>query len=248
MAGMVMVFVSMFVVISISSFVLTLVRVIWNVSRLRLLIPAQSHSSCLPGTDPHNNLLNSFLPLRELLINWSVIFWSTSYCNLRSEVVYNNSSHHLTQLITETTRVTQYSRALIDLCPTNSSDKVSKSGVINMALIDPSAICLTLKVSIFRSGNYKTVEVQQLKNFNEVEFLQNLQMNDWNLLTACDNPNDMWDVQKQLLTSVIDKHAPLKTKRTKNKCSPWITNKLLREIYKRDFLKKKATSSNDSLV
>lgn len=117
-----------------------------------------------------------------------------------------------------------------------------------MALIDPSAICLTLKVSIFRSGNYKTVEVQQLKNFNEVEFLQNLQMNYWNLVTACDNPNDMWDVQKQLLTSVIDKHAPLKTKRTKNKCSPWITNKLLREIYKRDFLKKKATSSNDSLV
>ena len=38
--------------------------------------------------------------------------------------------------------------------------------------------------------------------------------------------------------SVIDKHAPLKTKRIRNKRSPWITNELLREIYKRDFLKK----------
>ena len=43
------------------------------------------------------------------------------------------------------------------------------------------------------------------------------------------------------LANVIDKHAPFKTKRVKNKRSPWITNELLREIHKRDFLKKKAT-------
>ena len=33
-------------------------------------------------------------------------------------------------LITEPTRVTQYSSTLIDLCLTNSPDKISKSGVI----------------------------------------------------------------------------------------------------------------------
>ena len=57
-------------------------------------------------------------------------------CNLLSEVVNNNSSHllniidiyGLTQLITESTRVTQYSSTLIDLWLTNSSDKISKSG------------------------------------------------------------------------------------------------------------------------
>ena len=43
--------------------------------------PAQSHSLCLPGTDHHNHLLTSFLPLRELLIKltpkiWSYIFWA----------------------------------------------------------------------------------------------------------------------------------------------------------------------------
>ena len=45
------------------------------------------------------------------------------------------------------------------------------------------------------------------------------------------------------LASVIDKHAPFRTKRVKNKCSPWITNELLHEIHKRDFPKKKATST-----
>ena len=57
-------------------------------------------------------------------------------CNLLSEVVNNNSCHllsiidiyGLTQLITESTRVTQYSSTLIDLWLTNSPDKISKSG------------------------------------------------------------------------------------------------------------------------
>ena len=38
------------------------------------------------------------------------------------------------------------------------------------------------------------------------------------------------------------------TGRVKNKRSPWITNVLLREIYKREFLKKKAASTNDPLI
>ena len=61
-------------------------------------------------------------------------------CNLFSEVLSNNSSHllriidiyGLSQLITEPTRVTQYLSTLIDLCLTNSRDRVSKSGVINI--------------------------------------------------------------------------------------------------------------------
>ena len=60
-------------------------------------------------------------------------------CNLLSEVVSNNSSHllniidiyGLTPLVTEPTRVTQYSSTLIDLCLTNSPDKISQSGVID---------------------------------------------------------------------------------------------------------------------
>ena len=87
--------------------------------------PAQSLSWCLPGTDHHNHLLTSFQPLRELLIKLTLKTWSYILnCNLLSEVVSNNSSHllniidiyGLTQLITESTRVTQYSSTLIDYC------------------------------------------------------------------------------------------------------------------------------------
>ena len=177
-------------------------------------------------------------------------------CNLLSEVVSNNSSHllniidiyGLTQLITEPTRVTQYSSTLIDLCLTNSPDKISKSGVINIGISDHSAVYLTRKVAHLRSNMHKTVEVRQLKNFNETEFLRDLHMIDWNRVTTYNNPNEMWVFWKHLLASVIDKHAPFRTKRVKNKRSPWITNELLREIHKRDFLKKKAASTNDPSI
>ena len=92
------------------------------------------------------------------------------------------------------------------------------------------------------------IEVRQVKNFNEAEFLRDLRMIDWNRVTTHNNPNEMWDFWKHLLASVIDKHAPFRTKRVKNKRSPWITNELLREIHKRDFLKKKAASTNDPLI
>ena len=48
---------------------------------------------------------------------------------------------------------------------------------------------------------HKTVEVRQLKNLNEAEFLRDLRMIDWNRATTHNNPNEIW-------VRVTDKHAP----------------------------------------
>ena len=124
--------------------------------------------------------------------------------------------HGLTQLIAEPTRITQYSSTLTDLCLTNSPGKISKSGVINIGISDHSAVYLTRKVAHLRSNMHKTVEVRQLKNFNEAEFLRDLRIIDWNRVTTHNNPNEMWDFWKHLLASVTDKHAQFR--RVKNKC------------------------------
>ena len=142
-------------------------------------------------------------------------------CNLLSEVVSNNSSHllniidiyGLTQFVTEPTRVTQYSSTLIDLCLTNSPDKISHSGVIDIGIIDHSAIYLKRKVSHLRSNVHKTVEVQQLKNFNEAEFLRDLRMIDWNRVTTHNNSNEMWYFWKHLIASVIDRACTIQNKK-----------------------------------
>ena len=142
-------------------------------------------------------------------------------CNLLSEIVSNNSSHllniidiyGLTQFVTEPTRVTQYSSTLIDLCLTNSPDKISHSGVIDIGIIDHSAIYLKRKVSHLRSNVHKTVEVRQLKNFNEAEFLRDLRMIDWNRVTTHNNSNEMWYFWKHLIASVIDTACTIQNKK-----------------------------------
>ena len=55
----------------------------------------------------------------------------------------------------------------------------------------------------------------------------------------------MWEIWKKLLMEIIDKHAPLKSKRASKKNSPWITYELSRKIHKRNYLKRKATLNND---
>ena len=59
------------------------------------------------------------------------------------------------------------------------------------------------------------------------------------VITTCGNFG-----KNQLLTC-IDKHVPLKTKRTGKKKSPCIIYKLIGKIRKRDFLKKKAERTKD---
>lgn len=83
-------------------------------------------------------------------------------CNLLPDIANNNSSlqfnimdiYGMTQLITELTKVTQYSRALIDLCLASSPDEVTTSGVIDFGISDHCVIFLTRKISHFRSGVY----------------------------------------------------------------------------------------------
>ena len=117
---------------------LILLRTILNISPLKSLIPAQKHFLCPPGTDrlPQSSpdLFSTFERIIDKIDaeNLELYLMGNLNCNLLSEIVSNNSSHllniidiyGLTQLITEPSRVTQYLSTLIDLCLTNSQDKI----------------------------------------------------------------------------------------------------------------------------
>ena len=75
-------------------------------------------------------------------------------CNLLSQTSAHNSSYltnifdiyGLSQLITEPTRVTPVSRTLIDLCITNSPEKVTNSGVIHLGISDHSLVFIYIYI------------------------------------------------------------------------------------------------------
>ena len=57
----------------------------------------------------------------------------------------------------------------------------------------------------------------------------------------------MWHVWKAIFNSLVDKHAPFRTKRIRASKSPWISLQLKDEMHKRDAQKIKLIRSNDSL-
>ena len=173
-------------------------------------------------------------------------------CNLLPEASAHISSHltdifdiyGLSQLITEPTRVTPVSKTLIDLCITNSPEKVSNSGVIHLGISDHSLVFMTRKVHHDRFCP-RTIEMRQFKHFQKNKFLSDLDQMPWANVDLCSDPNDMWHEWKQMFVSCMDKHAPRKLKRISKKRTPWITKGLLNKMHRRDLIKKKAISSND---
>ena len=71
----------------------------------------------------------------------------------------------LSQLITEPTRITQVSKSLIDLCITNSPEKVSNFGVFHLGISDHSPVFMTRKVNYDRLYEGSSERKNVLRSF-----------------------------------------------------------------------------------
>ena len=134
-----------------------------------------------------------------------------------------------------------HSSTLIDHFITNEPDKISKFGVIHTGISDHSLIYGIRKTNICHKDNGNILEIRNMKKFNEEKFLCDLGMQSWDYVYFfADNPNTMWEIWKDLFLQILDKHAPLQSKKIKSKSSPWITSHLKHLIITRDNLKRKA--------
>lgn len=133
-----------------------------DVENKELYILGDVNCNLLPGTNAH---------ISTFLIN---IFY-----------IYG-----LGQLIREPTRATSVSNTLIDLCITNSPEKVSNSGVIHLGISDHSLVFLTRKAHYDRNGP-RMIETRQLKHFDSNKFLNDLNQMPWSNVDLCSDPNDM---------------------------------------------------------
>ena len=142
-------------------------------------------------------------------------------CNLLPEASGHNSSYltnifdiyGLSQLITEPTRVTPVYKTVIDLCTSNSPEKVTNSGAaIRLGISDHSLVFMTRKVDHDRNC-LRTIEMRQFKHFQKNKFLSDFEQMPWSNVDLCSDPNDtLWQEWKQMFVSCMDKHPPRKLK------------------------------------
>ena len=107
-----------------------------------------------------------------------------------------------------------HSSTLIDHFITNEPDKISKFGVIHTGISDHSLIYGIRKTNICHKDNGNILEIRNMKKFNEEKFLCDLGMQLWDYVYFfAANPNTMWEIWKDLLLQILDKHAPLQSKK-----------------------------------
>jgi hypothetical protein len=113
---------------------------------------------------------------------------------------------------------------------------------------DHSLVYLIRKCTYHKAPVNAFVEKRNFKNFNEREYLNDLNNLNWEEVSLHNDPNDMWTEWLNLFMSVIDKHAPFKKKRIGKRKSPWITSHVVQKICERDYLKRQVDITCDDEI
>ncbi len=159
-----------------------------------------------------------------------------------SKLVDITESFQLTQVIDEPTRITQSSQTLIDHIYVTDLNKIVDSKVVQWDLSDHFAILAIHhnKCSKESDSQHKVISFRSMKQFDKDSFLNDLMTVPWEIVTQSSDPEEALSTWYELFLTVLDKHAPVKTKRVKKwHQADWITQDILEAIKKRKDLRKK---------
>ena len=148
------------------------------------------------------------------------------------------------QILKTPTRVTPTTATLIEVIQTNNPQNISYHAVIPYGLSDHD---LTACVRKMNNIKYEpiTIRCRDLKNYDEREINKDLLDAHWESIYNTDSPNKAWFAMHSILKGTIDRHAPFISKCIKGKPSPWITDKLKKEMNARDKLMRKARKTKN---
>ena len=125
------------------------------------------------------------------------------------ELFHNN----YTPQITLPTRITDRSATLIDNIFPDTQHHKQTSCNITTSISDQLPQFTFLK-KILGTRNVigkEQITYRDFKNFNEIEFLCDIQRIDWSYATQNNNANLGFEIFLRLSNKCLDKHAPLKT-------------------------------------
>ena len=146
------------------------------------------------------------------------------------------SLHGLKQLIQEARRTTEKSETLLDHIISNSTQKISQHGVLNLGLSDHQLIYCTRKCTRAKNHDHKYIKIRSMKNYSRELFLKKLKLLEFPKYSEFIDINAAYSHFLQLITSVIDKLAPLKEIRVRNNTQEWMDEEVLEGIRIRDKL------------
>ena len=154
----------------------------------------------------------------------------------------------LKQLIVEPTRVCINKASAIDLILVSDPEKVCQSGVLLcVGISDHLLTYCTRKVTRAYVNKHKTIRIRSSKKYSQEQFTHNLNETDWTDVLNSVDADLAWVRFKSIFVSVLDKIAPFKTIRIKQRTQPWMSTEMIKLINPRDnYLRQFRKSKNQS--
>ena len=72
------------------------------------------------------------------------------------------------------------------------------------------------------------------RNYHQEKLKEDLRNSDWLRLLNCIDVNEAWGYMKNILSGVLNKHAPIIQRRVKGKAAPWLNKGVNRLMNERD--------------
>ena len=147
----------------------------------------------------------------------------------------------LSQLIKSPTRITPTTSTLLDHIYTNDSALICETSVSDVSISDHSPVMCSLpdKMSKSRSEGHTTIQFRSFKNFNMNEFLHDLHITPFDKILQCTDATKALNLFCDMFKLIIDKHAPTRRKRVKQRVLPgWLTGEITEAMKIRDKLKR----------
>ena len=142
----------------------------------------------------------------------------------------------LLQLVQEPTRVTDTSATLIDHVYSSNPVNISNCFVSKLAISDHFPVCFSRKINTkLPKHNHTTTSYRCYKNFNETNFINELSIDLNTFATDKKTVDDDMHAWSSLILKHLNKHAPTRSKRVKNKRLPdWFTPQIIETQRLRD--------------
>ena len=159
-------------------------------------------------------------------------------------------TYGLKQLVKSPTRITCSSSSIIDHVITNSNEKVSECGVIDIGISDHEMIFCTRKLVRNRPGINKYINSRSLKNYSPALFEEALKDLDFPNYQNYDDVNLAYTDFVEKLSRVIDSVAPIKQSKIRNNSQEWFDREIaesiaIREKHHKTFQKTKLQTDHD---
>ncbi len=151
--------------------------------------------------------------------------------------------HNLTQIINNPTRITENTSTLLDHILTNSTEKISQFGVLDIGLSDHQIIFCTRKTKKMKTNTKTFIKIRSLKNYTKEIFLEKLSKINFPDYSNFTDVDEAYTNFLDKVTNIIDELAPFKEICVRNNSEEWVDEEVFEGIRVRDKLYKKFKNS-----